>query len=242
MATFGLIHGAWHGAWCWERLVSELDRLGHRGVAVNLPCDDPDATFETYAACVVQALHGTTGPLVLVGHSLGGVTLPLAAARLPVTRQVYLAAILHPALERPGGPPQHPPKRFKDLVRFPDGSHRWRSLALARDILYDRCTPDDAAWAFDHLRAQHTARPWASVPVPDPWPTAPVSAIICAGDRVIEPGWGAWAAREVLGVEPITMDADHSPFLSDPAGLADILSTLAGEGQSGWPSWSTAKS
>ena len=44
MTTFALIHGAWHGAWCWERLAAELERRGHRAVAVDLPCDDPAAT------------------------------------------------------------------------------------------------------------------------------------------------------------------------------------------------------
>jgi hypothetical protein len=32
MATFGLVHGAWHGAWCWDRLVPELEARGHLGV------------------------------------------------------------------------------------------------------------------------------------------------------------------------------------------------------------------
>jgi hypothetical protein len=233
VATFGLIHGAWHGAWCWERLVGELERLGHHGIAMDLPCDDPEASFTTYADHVARALADVTRPLVLVGHSLGGVTLPLAAARVGADRQVYLAAILHPALDRPGGPSQHVPGRFKDLVRFSDGSHRWRSAALAREILYDRCPADDATWAFERLRTQHTARPWAAVPVPDPWPASPVSAIVCSGDRVVEPAWGRWAAREILGVEPVILDADHSPFLSRPAALATILDGLAGEGQSG---------
>ena len=44
MTTFALVHGAWHGAWCWEPVMAELERRGHRAVAVDLPCDDPAAT------------------------------------------------------------------------------------------------------------------------------------------------------------------------------------------------------
>jgi len=43
MATFGLVHGSWHGGWCWERLIPELEARGHRAVAVDLPAEDPAA-------------------------------------------------------------------------------------------------------------------------------------------------------------------------------------------------------
>ena len=44
LATFALVHGAWHGSWCWDLLVEELTRRGHRCVAPDLPFDDPTAT------------------------------------------------------------------------------------------------------------------------------------------------------------------------------------------------------
>jgi len=49
MATFGLVHGSWHGAWCWERLVPELEARGHRAVAVDLPAEDPAAGLTRHA-------------------------------------------------------------------------------------------------------------------------------------------------------------------------------------------------
>ena len=54
--TFGLVHGAWHGAWCWERLVPELELLGHRTVAVDLPAEDPHAGLTRYAELTAAAL------------------------------------------------------------------------------------------------------------------------------------------------------------------------------------------
>src|SRR5215216_4846563 len=75
VTTFALVHGAWHGAWCWERLTPALEAGGHRVVAVDLPCEDATATFETYAEVVVQALDAEA-EVVVVGHSLAGLTVP----------------------------------------------------------------------------------------------------------------------------------------------------------------------
>ena len=76
MSTFMLIHGAWHGAWCWERLVPELESLGHRTLTVDLPSDDPTATFETYADHAVEAMSTEDDQVVLVGHSMAGMSIP----------------------------------------------------------------------------------------------------------------------------------------------------------------------
>ena len=100
MATFAFVHGSWHGAWCWEPLIEELDALGHRSVAVDLPCDDEHAGCEAYAEVVCSAIDGVNDP-ILVGHSLGGLTIPLVAARRRVQRLVYLCAFV----PRPGRPP-----------------------------------------------------------------------------------------------------------------------------------------
>jgi hypothetical protein len=56
VTTYALIHGAWHGAWCWEPLIPELERRGHRAVAVDLPCDDPYATTMDNAKLVADAI------------------------------------------------------------------------------------------------------------------------------------------------------------------------------------------
>jgi pimeloyl-ACP methyl ester carboxylesterase len=56
LGTFAVVHGAWHGSWRWERLTPLLEELGHRVVVVDLPSEDPTATFETDADVVVMAL------------------------------------------------------------------------------------------------------------------------------------------------------------------------------------------
>ena len=92
--VFGLVHGAWHRGACWEPLAAELDGRGFASVAMDLPADQADAGVTDYAAQVTAALREVDGPVVLVGHSLGGLTIPVVAAHRPVALLVYLCAAL----------------------------------------------------------------------------------------------------------------------------------------------------
>lgn len=57
MATFALVHGAWHRGWAWELLRPELETLGHTVATPDLPCEDIDAGVEEYARLVPAQLH-----------------------------------------------------------------------------------------------------------------------------------------------------------------------------------------
>ena len=94
MATFALVHGAWHDAWCWEQVTPLLQRAGHDVVAPDLPCYDGSADFDGYADLLCGALRGCDDDVVVVGHSLGGPTATLVAARRPARHVVYLCAVV----------------------------------------------------------------------------------------------------------------------------------------------------
>src|SRR5437899_7193348 len=93
-----LVHGSYHGAWCWDFLRPELERLGHRVVAMDLPISDPTLGAADYASAVEKALDPSSVPL-LVGHSMAGLVIPLVAASRSVHRLVFLTAFL-PSLGR----------------------------------------------------------------------------------------------------------------------------------------------
>src|SRR4051812_34211124 len=99
MTTFALVHGAWHGAWCWELLSPLLQQEGHDVVAMDLPCGDASASFETYADVVCAALNAYKHDVVLVGHSLGANSIPLVATRRPLRHLVYLCGVV-PAIDQ----------------------------------------------------------------------------------------------------------------------------------------------
>jgi pimeloyl-ACP methyl ester carboxylesterase len=232
MATFGLVHGAGHGAWCWERLIPRLEALGHRAVAMSLPCEDPAAGARRYAEIVDHALP-PADDLVLVGHSLAGLTVPLVAARRPVRRTVFLCALI-PAFGRSleeqvaADPTVYNPvfRAHPGRLTAPDGTVRFRDAAAARDIYYQDCTPEDVAWAFARLRSQAAAPRREPCPL-SAWPPGAPAYILCRDDRAIAPAWSRAAARERLGVEAIELDGGHSPFLSRPTALAAVLDRLA---------------
>ena len=72
--TVVLVHGAWHGSWCWAPVVSRLDAAGRRSVTVDLPSvSSTAATLPDDVACVRAVLDALDGDALLVGHSYGGV-------------------------------------------------------------------------------------------------------------------------------------------------------------------------
>src|SRR5260370_38629332 len=90
---FVLVHGAYHGAWCWDDLRAELERGGHSSSAVDLPTEDPDAGAERYVDEILHAIPRQADPVVMVGHSLGGLSLPVPASRTPTSMTIYRLAI-----------------------------------------------------------------------------------------------------------------------------------------------------
>jgi pimeloyl-ACP methyl ester carboxylesterase len=101
MSTFVLVHGAWHGAWNWSRLLPEMETRGHFPVVMDLPVEDGDATFEDDADAVLASYPADVEDAVLVGHSLGAMVLPLVAAARPVSMLVFLCGLIPNVLGRP---------------------------------------------------------------------------------------------------------------------------------------------
>jgi len=230
MATFGLVHGAWHGAWCWERLVGELEARGHRAVAVDLPAEDPDAGLERYAELTSDRLADAED-VVLVGHSLGAMSAPLAATLRPVRHLVFLCGLV------PDGNRSVtelyteedvflPGFAGNTAIRESDGASYWPDPEAAKRCFYDDCSPADAEWAVAQMRPQ-SKRP-RSEPFPlERLPDVERSSIIGRDERAVSPDWSRRVARERLGVECIELDGGHSPFVARPGDLAALLHRLA---------------
>jgi pimeloyl-ACP methyl ester carboxylesterase len=229
MATFGLVHGSWHGSWCWTKLVPELEARGHRAVAVDLPIEDPAAGLTRYAEVVAESLFHVDDDVILVGHSFAGSTIPLVARHRPLRQLVFLC-VLVPEPGRSVDDRQRtddvfvPGFRGNTALRD-DGASYWPEAEAAVRCFYHDCRPEDAAWAASRLRPQAAAlrlEPWPLDALPD----VPRTSILCRDERCIAPAWSRSMSRELLGVEPVELDGGHSPFLSRPAELADVLVSL----------------
>jgi pimeloyl-ACP methyl ester carboxylesterase len=219
MTRFLLVHGAWHGGWCFDALARALEERGHEVEAPDLPMDRPPADVNRYADLL--APHAEAA--VVVGHSLGGVTIPFVAERAPVERLVFLAALL-PEIggRREDAPRPLLPTFTQHIARREDGRSWWPDFEVAREHLFRDCSEDVARWAWQRLRPQ----------VPLEWGeletlAAPVATIVCRNDVAVSPEWSRWAARELLHVEPVEVDAGHFPMLTQPTELAGVLEALA---------------
>ena len=225
VTTFGLVPGAWHGAWAFERLVPRLRDLGHDAIAIDLPCDDPSAGFDAYVAVALRALEGVApDDLVLVGHSLGAHTAVRVAIERPVRELVFVCGVIPPREgERGPEPEMEEPHTFDGLAIDDAGRMWWPDPADAVAAMYADCDPDDAAWAAARLQRQ-SRTPHERLGEVLAWPEAPMRSIVCTDDRVVRAEWGRWAARERLDGAPVhELPGGHSPFVSRAADLADLL-------------------
>ena len=102
--TFILVHGAWHGSWAWDTIVPRLKAAGHDAIAVDLPGNGRDSTppqqvtLELYTAHVAKIVDAVAGRVILVGHSMGGMTVAQTCEVRPerVALAIYLCAFVLP--------------------------------------------------------------------------------------------------------------------------------------------------
>lgn len=232
MTVFALVHGAYHGAASWAWLEPELRARGHRCVVMDLPSEDPEAGCSRYADVVEEALVGAGAgdDVVLVGHGLGGLTIPVVAARRPVSQMVFLCALL-PA---PGRSLDQQVEEEPDMlcpydaaeaaIAHPDGSSSVPE-GRAIELLYPDAAPSLAREAAANLRRQFW-RPAQEVTPLTAWPRVPSSYVLAGADRVVSARWARRAAQDRLGVEAVEMAGDHCPFLARPDELAEVLEAL----------------
>jgi hypothetical protein len=207
VARFVFVHGAWHGGWAFGRTAAELERRGHETASPDLPCDEVGLTVHDYAAVV-----GPEPDAVVIGHSLCGLTVPFVPARI----RVFLAALI--ACDDTFGALD---PRFGGTEQDALGRSCWPDRETAHARLYPELDDDDAAFAYPRLRPQAPLSP-----VPGPVDGRCVS-IVTTLDHVVRPDRQERLASEVLGVEPLFLASGHSPFLSHPRELADLLEWFA---------------
>jgi pimeloyl-ACP methyl ester carboxylesterase len=223
-ATYILVHGGWGGAWTWRDVGKELTRRELPWTALDLPSSTRGAHPNTYLvddAREVIEVAKLDGPVVLVGHSYGGAVITEAAEQIPnLERLVYIAALV-PAL---GQSASEARAEVDTLTRLDDAIERDGEFLvlnplLAHAALYQNCKEKVAAWAVSQLTPQTLASfrsPRSSFDI-----DAPSRYVQCTDDNAIDP-----TLQKVMGercTEVVTLESDHSPFLSRPGVLTDLL-------------------
>ena len=228
---FVLVHGAYHGAWCWELLAPELEKRGHSVLTVDLPIGDTNAGAAEYASTVLDAMSRLGDEPIVVGHSMGGVVVPLVAAARPVARMVFLAALLpEPGSTLGEQRAREPVDAIVELsaVEFTDLGDRVFEVGpnTARELFYQDAPTEIAEAAIRRLRPQAYLFMDETTPL-QAWPDCEAEYIVCSDDHAVNPAWGRQAASERLNVTAHEIEGGHSPFLTRPSQLADMLDDMA---------------
>jgi pimeloyl-ACP methyl ester carboxylesterase len=239
MATFVLIHGAWHGGWCFDSIRPLLEAAGHDVIAPDLPGMGGDEatlaaiTLEGWGAFVADICRAASGPVILCGHSRGGLVISTAAEQAPeaISALVYICAMLLPnGMSRAG---------FKAMAEpNPEFDAIIRHLPHGQGMDVDQV---GAPFVFAQLSPFHEAQAAAARLVSEPmsarttplslsdarYGTVPRHYIECLHDLTIPIA----DQRAMLALLPcasiMPLEADHSPFLSTPRELAGALLAIA---------------
>lgn len=244
MANFVLVHGAWHGGWCWQRVVQPLAAQGHRVYAVTLTGVGERAhllssliTLETHIADVASVIEAEElQDVVLAVHSYGGMIGTAIADRMPqrLKHLVYVDAVVpkpgeswsgtHASATREariaaaqGSPDYAFPPPDPSVFGLAAGDHAWVKRRQTPHPGHTYQAPLD----FDPKRVAGVPRTFIDCTTP------PLATIDVIRRRVRDPRYwdGAWAGG--AGMRIVEMATGHDPMVSAPDDLVRVLLTCA---------------
>ena len=219
MATIVLVHGAFHGGWCWEPLLPELAARGVDAVTVDLPL----TTLHEDAAAVTAVLDALDGPVTLLGHSYGGAPITVAGNHPAVERLVYLTAMAPDDGEPASAGPVEIGTEFMGAFRATPEGVPEVDPAQAPTIFYPDAEPEVAAAFAAKLRPGQVGG--TDLVERAAWHDKPSTYIVCDADPILLPS-GQRAIAERIGATTFEIGGDHSPFIARPAELADLLAPI----------------
>ena len=231
-STVVLVHGAWHGAWCWDRLRSALRERGVASTAPDLASTARGGTLADDIAEVRAELDRLDGGAVLVGHSRGGFVINEAGDH-PAVRHLGVRAA---SMSGPDEPTDRmaqwaPPGSAESVAELyaatdlDDDGRRVVKPERATELFFHDCAPEVAAAAAARLRPQPVTPFEQHV---FSWQRRPTTYVVCSDDRAMYvPLQRHFARRASAG--SVEMATSHSPFLSRPDEVAGLLATLAAD-------------
>jgi pimeloyl-ACP methyl ester carboxylesterase len=225
--TVVLVHGAWHGGWCWDSVSRRLDAMGITNVVVENPSvAQAPADLAADGDNLARVLDAIDGPVLLVGHSYGGAVITDAGAHPNVDHLVYITAFALDEGESlmennlSGGEGL----KLVDVLDF-DGDLIHLDAEGAVDFFYNDCDASTVAEAMPKLQSMSLAA-MAGAPRKIAWREKPATYVVCSEDRVLPVALQRSNAQRVDG-PTLELSTGHSPFLSRPDELAALIAELS---------------
>lgn len=237
-ATYVMVHSAWLGGWAWRSVAASLEKHGHNVIALDMPGHGKDktppsqVTMESYVKTVTGALDAQPEPVILVGHSLGGIIISQAAENRPdkVKALVYLCAFLLPN----GGSFMKATEGVKgsmvldNLVMAEDGTY----ATIKEQVMHEAFAHDVPANAFEQARPMIVPEPTLPLATPlsiteERWGRIPRYYIECLADRAIPPAVQKSMYTAIPVKKVFAMNTSHAPNFSAPDELARYLLEVA---------------
>ncbi|MEW9701981.1 alpha/beta fold hydrolase [Paenibacillus sp. SI8] len=237
MSTYVFVHGAWQGAWCWEKLSKLLRENGHTVIAEDLPGHGADQTpvselsLEKYVESVVQAIDSQNESVYLLGHSMGGVVISQVAEHRPdkIKALIYLSAYLLKNGETLTDAVEKDKWSLvpSNLVFAPDYSHVEVKPEAVKELFFGDCSEEEVAWAAQLIRPE-AVKPFrhAVSLTEENYGKVDRVYIETLQDHAVSNGLQKLMYAATSCKQIITLDSGHSSFLSETEGLAKHLMTL----------------
>lgn len=240
MASFILIHGSWHGGWCFDKIKGLLEAGGHEVIAPDLPGMGGDeaalraATLQGWAEFAADLCRNAKqSPVVLAGHSRGGIVVSQAAeyAHDAIDALVYICAMMLPdGMSRADFKQLESPNPAFDAIISPvyGGVGTVVDTDKAGAVFAQLCPAETVATAMAQIVAEpHGPRSTPLALSKERFGSLPRSYIECTEDRTIPLSSQRRMQQLVPGANVVTLWADHSPYLSRPQALAAALIAAA---------------
>ena len=237
MSTYIFVHGAWHGAWCWYKVIALLEKAGQTVIAPDLPSlgrdrtPIPQVSLDVWTQSICQVLNDQTEPCILVGHSLGGIVISQAAEQCyeKVRTLVYLTAFLL----RDGESTRQVAETDKtsslapNVIVSEDNNSSNVAEKAIREVFYGKCPVEDVVLARLLLAPEAVLPSITPIHVTDDnFGSIPRVYIECLRDKALPLSLQKRMYTALPCEKVLSLDTDHSPFFSRPEELVSNLLEL----------------
>jgi pimeloyl-ACP methyl ester carboxylesterase len=233
--NYVLLHGAWHGSWCWYKIARHIENLGHNAITPDLPGHHlnkyriKDISLKSYVDYIENLICAIRPPVVLVGHSMAGVVVTQVAENIPnkIERLIYISGFI----PRDGASLMDEEKQalipsvalevamdeIEGLISLP-------SSQRIKGLFYNKCNEEDIRYALSLLQKQ-PLRPFReTVSISHArFGAVPKLYIECLQDKAITIDDQRRMYSRV-NCDVVSIDTDHSPFFSADDKLTEIIS------------------